>query len=87
MHHMLITPEEVPNELTPAQIIENFLGTGIDPVALERLHVDILLHYLRPVEDHRPSIAHTQEIIDDGGIITDLIRQIVDLNRARARLG
>jgi hypothetical protein len=85
MHHMLTNSEEVPEELTPAQIIENFLGTGIDPVMLERQYIDILLHYLRPVEDHRPSISHTQEVIDDCSIITDLIRQIADFNRARSR--
>jgi hypothetical protein len=77
MLHPMFSEETDPAPVYNAQqIIKDVLTTGTDPLVLERLHVDLLLHYLRPTPEHRLTKEHQMQVIDDAAIISDLLRKI-----------
>lgn len=59
------------------ELIKDVISTGVDPLTLERQHVDMYIHYLNPTnESGAVSVAHAQEVIYNDEIVTRLLRGI-----------
>ena len=60
--------------LTAEEILQHFLDYENDPIEIERLHNDMLLHYLRATNDWNLSRNLAVKAIDQCGAVTMLLR-------------
>jgi hypothetical protein len=61
---------------TPEELIQNYLECEIDPLAIERLFTDMVLHYIRPSTDWNPSPEDVYRVIEYPGFVLELLRAI-----------
>ncbi len=61
---------------TPQELIQNYLDSEIDPLAIERLLTDMTMHYIRPTNDWNLSPDNIYKVLEYTGFIMDLLRGI-----------
>ncbi|MCF0048649.1 hypothetical protein LXM25_01190 [Dyadobacter sp. LJ53] len=62
--------------LTAEEILQHFLDYENDPIEIERLHNDMLLHYLRSTDEWNLSRHLAVKAIDQCETVTMLLRHI-----------
>ncbi|GAB3177727.1 hypothetical protein [Telluribacter humicola] len=61
---------------TPEQIIEAFLSEGHDPVMLERHLNEMMIHFMRPIGDHRVSPPYADSVYGSYLGLRELIKNL-----------
>lgn len=73
--------ENVPCRLTAQKVIQNFLDHETEPIDIERLCNDMLIHYLRPTNDWNLAREHRKLAIENAEILLELLRGIGELRK------
>lgn len=62
--------------MTAEQIVEFFKDFAVETIAIERFYTDLVLHYIRSTENWNLSPRNIAWVIEQGEMVTDLIRRI-----------
>lgn len=73
---MSSTQKQAQPALTAEEILQHFLDYENDPIEIERLHNDMLLHYLRSTDEWNLSRHLAVKAIDQCETVTMLLRHI-----------
>lgn len=71
--------------LTPDAIIREYLDSGIDPVQMERLQVDMLIRYMQPdtETDWQLTPGFASEVLNQWHFIIQMLRQVTEYHQVQ----
>ena len=81
---MLTSKTNTDCALTAEQIVEYFKDFAENTIEIERLYTDMVLHYIRPAENWNLSPKDIAWVIEQGEMVTDLLRRIDQYRRLTA---
>ncbi|MCF0038793.1 hypothetical protein [Dyadobacter fanqingshengii] len=69
------------------ELLGNYLNQDVDLIEIERMHNEMLRHYLRPTDEWNLSRKYALLALDTSEVITRLLKEIGDYGKDFKRLG